>query len=129
MKHFAHAVLIAALLTPVAQAQEAKPVTKAQQYVYMLRVAPSLHDQSKWTEKQMAATTAHFERLKKATEAGQVILAGRTTEDLDKTFGMVVFEADSPAAAKAFMEADPAVMAGVMIATIHPYAIALQRKP
>jgi hypothetical protein len=27
------------------------------------------------------------------------------------------------------MESDPAVVAGVMSATLHPYALALQRKP
>lgn len=122
-------VALAVLLAqPHVHAQETKVVVKPQQYVYVLRVAPSLQDQSKWTDKHKAAASQHFERLKKATEAGQVILAGRTTEDLDKTFGLVVFEADSPAAAKAFMESDPAVVAGVMTATVHPYAVALQRK-
>jgi uncharacterized protein len=94
-------------------------------------VAPHLHDQAKWSEKDKAATSQHFERLKKATASGQVILAGRTTETteaLDKTFGLVVFEAESEAAAKAFMESDPAVVAGVMSATLHPYSVALQRK-
>lgn len=57
-----------------------------------------------------------------------MILAGRTTENLDKTFGLVIFEAENEAAAKAFMEADPAVQAGVMTATLHPYAVALKRK-
>ena len=36
----------------------------------------------------------HFARLSKAAEAGQVILAGRTTEAFDKTFGLVIFEAE-----------------------------------
>lgn len=94
----------------------------------MLRVVPHLHDEAKWSDKDQAATSKHFERLKKATASGQVILAGRTTENLDKTFGLVVFEAENEAAARAFMEADPAVVAGVMTATLHPYSVALQRK-
>ena len=55
--------------------------------------------------KRVTAIAQHFERLVQALEAGQVILAGRTRESLDK-----------------------AVIAGLMTATLHPYAIALQRK-
>ena len=123
------AVLAASAAAPAAQARQAAPAAKTQQYVYMLRVVPRLHDQSKWTQKEMAATMQHLERLKQAAASGQVIQAGRTSEALDKTMGMVVFEADSPAAAQAFMEADPAVKAGVMTATLHPYEVVLQRKP
>jgi uncharacterized protein YciI len=57
-----------------------------------------------------------------------VVLAGRTSEPMDQTFGLVIFEADSEEAAQAFMQADPAVTAGVMTASLHPYSIALQRK-
>jgi uncharacterized protein YciI len=53
---------------------------------------------------------------------------GRTSEALDRTFGLVVFEADSEAATQAFVQADPAVKAGVMTATLQPYVVALQRK-
>ena len=125
-----HAAFAAILIAPLAQAQSPSPhaTAKPQQYIYMLRVAPHLQDQSKWTDKEKSAAGKHFERLKKATAEGKVILAGRTTESLDKTFGLVVFEADSEAAAKAFMEGDPAVVAGVMTATLHPYSVALQRK-
>ena len=121
------AALAAALIVPGAVAETPVP-SKPQQFVYMLRVAPHLHDEASWSEKDKAATSRHFERLKKATADGKVILAGRTTEQLDKTFGLVVFEADNEKAARAFMEADPAVVAGVMTATLHPYAVALQRK-
>ncbi|MCX7052675.1 MAG: YciI family protein [Proteobacteria bacterium] len=108
------------------QAQEAPQV---QQYVYVLRVAPALHDQAKWTQADNDAVSRHFARLAAAVKAGQVIFAGRTTEPLDTTFGLVVFEAASAEAARQFMESDPAVVAGVMTATLHPYALALQRQP
>jgi uncharacterized protein YciI len=131
MKRFYGAVFALLMAAPMAQAQSPQSPhapAKAQQYLYVLRVAAPLQDESKWTDKHKAAAGKHFERLKKATADGKVILAGRTTEALDKTFGLVVFEADSEAAAKAFMEADPAVVAGVMTATLHPYSVALQRK-
>ena len=109
-----------------AQAQDAP---KAQQYLYVLRVAPALHDQARWTQADNDAVSRHFTRLADAAKTGQVIFAGRTTEPLDTTFGLVVFEAESEAAARQFMESDPAVVAGVMTATLHPYALALQRQP
>lgn len=121
------AALAASLIAPAALAETPVPA-RPQQFVYMLRVAPHLHDEAKWSDKDKAATSRHFERLKQATADGKVILAGRTTEQLDKTFGLVVFEADDEKAARAFMEADPAVVAGVMTATLHPYSVALQRK-
>lgn len=109
-----------------APAQEAP---KLQQYVYVLRVAPTLHEEAKWTQADNDAVSRHFARLAAATKAGQVIFAGKTSEPLDVTFGLVVFEAESAEAARQFMESDPAVVAGVMTATLHPYALALQRQP
>jgi uncharacterized protein len=107
---------------------QAQPSVKPRQFVYVLRVTPAFHDESKWTERENEAVSRHFSRLEQATQAGKVIFAGRTTEPLDITFGLVVFEAESEDAARQFMEADPAVVAGVMSATLHPYALALQRK-
>ena len=135
--HARQAVFAMLLAAPLVQAQTSvaahsahspHALAKTQQYLYMLRVAPVLQDEAKWTDKHKAAAVKHFERLKKAAADGKVVLAGRTTEALDKTFGLVIFEADSEAAAKKFMESDPAVVAGVMTATLHPYSVALQRK-
>ena len=109
----------------LAQAQDAPQV---QQYLYVLRVAPALHDQARWTQADNDAVSRHFVRLADAAKAGKVIFAGKTTEPLDTTFGLVVFEAESEAAARQFMESDPAIVAGVMSATLHPYVLALQRK-
>ena len=96
-------------------------------FLYVLRLAPNLQQDGAWTDRERGLVGAHFQYLKAATEAGQVLLAGRTNEPLDKTFGLVIFEADDEAAARRFMEGDPAVNAGVMLATLHPYAVALKR--
>ena len=106
----------------------AQTPAKVQQFVYVLRVAPALHDSSKWTEKENNAVGRHFARLEEATKSGKVIFAGKTSEPLASTFGLVVFEANDEASAKQFMESDPAVVAGVMTAPLHPYVLALQRK-
>ena len=121
-------VLASGLCLPVLGLR-ADPTGKRQQFAYVLRVAPGFHDERHWTEKEMAVVGRHFDRLTGATKAGQVILAGRTTEALADTFGVVTFEAENAEAARRFMEADPAVVAGLMLASLHPYTVAVQRKP
>ena len=120
---------LACLLSTAAICTHAQTAPKPSQFIYVLRVAPPFHTAHAWTDKENAVVGQHFERLAQATAKGQVILAGKTTEPLDATFGIVIFEAENEAAARRFMEADPAVVAGLMSATLHPYAIALQRKP
>jgi uncharacterized protein YciI len=108
-------------------AQEPKP-DKPKQFVYVLRLVPRLHSDSAWTKEDEAALGRHFARFKKAVETGELILAGRTTEPGDKTFGIAIFEAADEKAARSFMEGDPAVVAGLMTAELHPFAVALERK-
>lgn len=98
------------------------------QFVYVLRATPAFHDPSRWTQRENDAVGRHFDRLRRAADARKVVFAGRTNEPLADTFGLVVFEADDEASARQFMYADPAVEAGVMPATLHPYVLALQRK-
>ena len=120
-------LLASTLLLPIV-GPRARPAAKRQQYIYVLRVVPRRHGAGDWTAEEVTILARHFERLVKATESRQVILAGRTTEALADTFGVVIFEADDAESARQFMQADPAVMAGLMSATLHPYAVALQRR-
>ncbi len=108
-------------------AQSPAPVAKPKQFIYVLHLVPRLYDDKAWTEADKAAVGRHFNRFKEATASGQLILAGRTAETGDKTFGIAIFEAPDEAAARKFMEADPAVIAGVMTAELHPFAVALER--
>jgi uncharacterized protein YciI len=108
-------------------AQEPKP-DKPKQFIYVLRLVPRLHSDVAWTKDDKAALARHLTRFKHAIETGELILAGRTLESGDKTFGIAVFEASDEAAARKFMESDPAVVAGLMTAELHPFAVALQRK-
>ncbi len=98
------------------------------QFLIILRLAPRLHDDTAWTDADKATVSAHFQRLKAATDAGQVILAGRTPEAGDKTMGLVVFTADDEAAARAFMLGDPCIAAGVMFGELRPFSLAHLRK-
>ena len=120
--------VLAALLVAPSLATENQPESKRQQYVYVLKLALRMQEANAWTDTENGVIGRHFARLAKAADTGQVILAGRTTEALDKTFGLVIFEAESDEAARLFMEADPAVEANIMSATLHPYSVALYRK-
>ena len=108
----------------MAQTPEAKP----KQFIYVLRLVPRLYDDKSWTKEDEMALSRHFARFKHSIETGELILAGRTGEPGDKTFGIAIFEASDEAAARKFMESDPAVVAGLMTAELHPFAVALERK-
>jgi uncharacterized protein len=107
-----------------AQTPEAKP----KQFIYVLRLVPRLYSDASWTKEDEMALSRHFTRFKHAIETGELILAGRTRELGDKTFGIAIFEAKDEEAARKFMESDPAVVAGLMTAELHPFAVALERK-
>jgi len=109
------------------KAQSPTPA-KPKQFIYVLRLVPRLHSDAAWTKEDEAAIGRHLARFNEAIKTGQLILAGRTKEPGDKTFGIAIFEAPDEAAARAFMEGDPAVIAGLMTAELHPFAVALQRK-
>jgi uncharacterized protein YciI len=130
MKTIASLVLLATLIALPAPAEEspsAKPTMP--QYLYVLQLVPRLRDEKAWTPADQAVGEQHFAYIKQAAAAGRLILAGRTQEPLDKTFGIAVFEAESDAAAHSFMQNDPAVAEGIMTAELHPYRIAAQRQP
>lgn len=78
------------------------------------------------TPDEQQIVEAHFAYLGAQRDRGALILAGRTQED-DGTFGIVIFEADDEAGARAVMTTDPAVAAGVFAATLHPYRVAVAR--
>lgn len=131
-------LLTCVVVSPIRAADDAGPTPATAgatapaplpQWLYVLRLVPRLHDDQAWTDADNATIGRHFQHLKDATAARKVILAGRTTEAGDRTFGLVIFEAPDEAAARRFMDSDPAVVGGLMTATLHPYAIALQRKP
>ena len=108
-------------------AQEPK-AANPKQFIYVLTLVPRLHADSAWTKEDNAVLGRHFVRFQEAAKSGQLILAGRTSEPGDKTFGIAIFEAPDEDAARKFMQEDPAVAGGLMTAELHPFAVALQRK-
>ena len=66
------------------------------------------------TAAESAAVYAHRAYLDRMAAAGVVLFFGRTLTTDAATFGIVVFRAESPEAARRIMADDPAVAAGVM---------------
>lgn len=98
-----------------------------QQYLYVLRPIPPLLNSDNWTQKDEEIVGRHFAALQGLLKEGRLILAGKTGGLDEKTFGLVVFEAENEAAARATMENDPAVSEGIMTAELFPYNVALMR--
>lgn len=95
-----------------------------QQYIYVLKLIPYFMDDNNWTIKEEEIINRHFTRLQCMLSDGRLILAGRT---LEKTFGLVIFEAESEVEARKLMNDDPAVTEGMMTAELFPYHVALIR--
>src|SRR5262249_40689405 len=92
-----------------AEPEAAKP----KQFIYVLRLVPRLYSDANWTNEDKMALDRHFARFQHAIESGELILAGRTLDPGEKTFGIAIFVAKDETAARSFMESDPAVVAGL----------------
>lgn len=103
----------------------APPPAGPKHWLIVLRPVPRLHDEKAWTKDDYAAVGDHFTRLKAGVATGEVMLAGRTEEPLDRTIGLIIFSAPDEAAARAYMLGDPCVARGVMTGELHPYGLAL----
>jgi uncharacterized protein YciI len=77
------------------------------------------------TEQETKVVREHFEHLQRLVADGTVLMAGRTLDADERTFGIVVFIAESEAQAAEFVRDDPAVKHGVMRAELFPYRVAL----
>ncbi len=100
---------------------------KKEQYLYTLKLIPSLLDESNWTERENGIVEEHFERLKSLMAEGKLILAGRTLNVDPSGFGIVILEVESEKEARGLMKSDPAVREGIMTAELFPYRVALIR--
>jgi uncharacterized protein YciI len=98
-----------------------------QQWLYFLKPARLGMVTEGPTPEEAEIVSRHFAYLEGLTEKGVMLLVGRTQNADENTFGIAIFEAEDESAARAIMEADPAVVGGVMRATLYPYKVALMR--
>ena len=94
------------------------------EWVYFLH-APREHFGSTMTPEEEAAFGEHFGYLQRLLDEGTLVLAGPTTGA--KNTGINVFEAPDEEAARAIMEADPAIARGVCTGELRPFRVSLLR--
>ena len=77
------------------------------------------------TEQEADLVDQHFGYLQTLLKKDILILAGRTQNTDESSFGIVIFRAVSETKARKIIENDPAVKQGVMRAELFPYKVAL----
>jgi len=93
---------------------------KQKEFIYVQRLVARLYDGKKWTKEDKATSDQHFVRLLEATKSGQLILAGRTQEPGEKTFGIAIFRAADEAGARAFMLVSGELMTAQKSSVVRP---------
>jgi len=81
------------------------------------------------TPREQEIVAQHFDYLEGLTRQRVVILAGRTLNTDETSFGIVIFTAESDEAAREIVQNDPAVRLEVFKADLFPYRIALMAQP
>lgn len=101
---------------------------KKKQYIYVLKLIPSLLNESNWTKKEEDIVDKHFKKLQDLLKEEKLILAGKTVGLDEQTFGIVIIEVDSEEEALSIMNNDPTVKEEIMKAQLFEYNVALIRK-
>ncbi len=97
------------------------------QFLYVLKLTrPDMLTRGPTPDEQ-ATVGRHFAYVSDLTAKGVMILVGRTQTTGPETMGLAIFEADDEGAARAIMDADPAIVEGLMTGTLYPYKVALMR--
>jgi len=100
-------------------------LSSPKQYLYRIEPTRAALLTEGPTREEAAAIDRHFAYLQDLTARGVVLLAGRTLNTDESSFGIVIFRAKSEADAERIVREDPAVSAGVMRSELFPYRIAL----
>ena len=124
----AHFVAILVLMGFSAATMAGDAPVEKKQYLYRLQLVPRLVDETNWTEADERIVGEHFDRLQGMLDDGTLVLAGRTLNNDETAFGIVIFEAASEKEALGIMNGDPAVRDGIMTAELFPYRVALIRE-
>ncbi|MBN2431666.1 MAG: hypothetical protein JXQ27_09335 [Acidobacteria bacterium] len=101
-----------------------QPSARCFAIVYRL-ASPRLYDVDAWTDEENAVVGRHFDQLRKLLGQGKLVLAGRTLILDPEGFGIALLTGVDETEARAIMENDAAVTAGVMTAELFPFRIAL----
>ena len=96
-------------------------------FIYVLSLQQKFRIKTNWTEKEDHIVSEHYQYLLDLKEKKVLIMAGKSRYDVDHddTFGIVVFQSDTEENAHHIMQNDPAIIAGLMTAELHPFNIAV----
>jgi uncharacterized protein YciI len=94
------------------------------EFAYLVRPAFDQAFKVQADERERGIVDEHWGFLLDLQRSGRLVLAGRC---YDGPFGIVVFEAESEADARAVMERDPSVREGVQAAELYPFKVGLAR--
>jgi uncharacterized protein YciI len=95
------------------------------QFLYKLKLIPELLVEENWTDRENNMVYDHFKVLQGLLKENKLIMAGKTDNLDDSTFGLVILQVDCEKTARTIMENDPAVKGGIMSAELYPYSVAL----
>lgn len=84
-----------------------------------LEVSPTV-DFTHLTPAQAAIFQQHGASLTKLRDSGVLVIGGRMLQDPKHAHAIAIVKAENEAAAREIVEADPAVKAGLMKATVEP---------
>lgn len=104
-------------------------VNTKQKFCYVLKLYPEYFNFDSWTEEANEIVGKHFNYLKKLTEEGAVVMAGRTLNEpmSEEDFGIVILETNTKDEAQNIMDNDPSVTGRVMHAKFYEFSLALLR--
>ena len=100
-------------------------MSEAQQFLYRIQATRPAMLSDGPTAEEGAIVGQHVAYLQQLAERDALILAGRTQNTGETSFGLVIFRAESEAVARQIMSEDPAVRQGVMRAELFPYKVAV----
>jgi uncharacterized protein YciI len=100
-------------------------MTEIPQFLYKIQPTRVEMLREGLTEEEAEIIASHFEYLSDLREQDILILAGRTLNTDESSFGIVIFNAESEERAREIMHGDPAVHLGVMGAALYPFRVAL----
>ncbi len=95
-----------------------------EQWIYFIH-SPRERFAETMTDEEQAVWGEHVQLLTKRLAEGSLILAGPTLGPINT--GVCVFEAPDEAAARAVMEADPAIADGFATGELRPFRVSLLR--
>lgn len=84
-------------------------------------------DPDSWTPEDEAVAESHYAYLEAGADQQIVVLAGRSQDGVGPA--IVVIETETEDDARSFMASDPFVSSGLFRAGLHPFRVALGRRP